>query len=348
MKRINFFLKSLTVVLFLIFSTNCSKEHNPEQNVDYQKLDEAFTAAQQIGNLKSLVVFHKDTILKEAFYGTGGADVRHNVRSVTKSVVSILIGIAIDKGYLTSVEQTLGEFIDPNEYSITTEKSAIKIRHLLTMSSGFEWNELTASGYNDWISADNQIQYLLDKPLVAQPGQLFNYNSAGTHLLSYIITKVSGMSTYEFSLRYLFNPIGVEEVDWNIDKQGYCNGGAGLYFTPHDMVKIGQIILNRGVYKGKIIVSSDYIDQSIQSKISINGSLPFASDYGYSWWLGQNEKGSYIFANGYGGQFIVIVPNLDLIVVTTNTWSGVGATVANDQWFRTLDLIINMVLSSFN
>jgi len=339
---------SFLLFLCLVFLVSCSKDKNTDPEFDIQKLNEAFSDAQQIGNLRSLIVFHNDTILKEAFFGTGGADVRHNVRSVTKSVISLLIGIAIDKGYLTSVDQTLGEFVDPLMYTITPEKSAIKIRHLLTMSSGFEWNETTASGYNDWIWADNQIQYLLNKPLVASPGQVFNYNSAGTHLLSYIITKASGMSTYEFSLKYLFNPIGIEEVDWSIDKQGYCNGGAGLYFTPHDMVKMGQLILNHGVYQGKKIISPDFIDQSIQSKISINGSLYFASNYGYSWWLGQNEKVDYIFANGYGGQFIVIVPSLNLIVVATNTWSGVTTSVANDQWYKTLDLIINKVVPAFN
>jgi CubicO group peptidase (beta-lactamase class C family) len=156
------------------------------------------------------------------------------------------------------------------------------------------------------------------------------------------------MSTYEFSLQHLFHPIGIEEVDWYVDKQGYCNGGAGLFVTPHDMVKIGELILNHGVYKGNVIVSSDYIEQAIQSKVSVVGQMNFASNYGYSWWLGQNNKGNYIFANGYGGQFIVIVSNLDLIVVATNTWSGVTAVVASDQWYRTLDIIINSVIPAFN
>lgn len=348
MKKRNCFLSFLTFVLLIFLSSNCTKDKLPDSSIDYHQLETAFDAASQISNLKSLVVFHNDSIIKQAYFGDGGADVRHGVRSVTKSVVSILIGIAIDKGYLTSVEQTLGEFIDPEVYNITPQKAAITIRHLLTMTSGFEWNELTASGYNDWVLSDNQVQYVLDKPLAAQPGQTFTYNSACTHLLSFIITKATGMSTYEFSLKYLFNPIGIEEVDWYIDKQGYCNGGAGLVFTPHDMVKIGQLILNKGVYNDNVIVSSDYIEQSIQPKVSVTGVMSFASGYGYCWWLGSSNGNSYVFANGYGGQFIVIVPSKNLIVVATNALSGVQASVANEQWYRTLDIIVNTVITAFN
>ncbi len=328
---------------------SCKKDHSPEPSVDTKKLEEAFSSTKQIGNLKSLVVFHKDSIIKEVYYGTGGADLRHDARSVTKSVTGILIGIAIDKGYLSSIDQTLGEFIDPQDYTIAAEKSAIKISHLLTMSSGFEWNELTSvSGYNDWILSSNQVQYLLDKPLANQPGQYFTYNSAALHLLSVIIAKAAGMTTHDFAMKYLFEPLDIAEIEWQVDTQGFNNGAAGLKITPHDMIKIGRLILNHGIYNGKTIVSSEYVDQTINTKISTNGVLPFGSGYGYCWWTGQNSKGSYVFANGYGGQFIVIVPNLDLIVVATNQWSGVQSTIANDQWYRTLDLIINKITIAIN
>lgn len=348
-KKNNSFLKLVSLALFIVLTTTCSKEHSPEPIADYQKLDEAFSIAQQFGNFKSLVVFHNDTLIKEAFSETGGADTRHDVRSVTKSVIGLLIGIAIDKGYLNSIDQTLGEFIDPLTYTITSEKAAIRICHLLTMSSGFEWDELTSvSGYNNWILSDNQVQYLLDKPLVQQPYQQFNYNSAALHLLSVIITKATRMSTHDFAIKYLFEPLGIAEIEWQIDKQGYNNGAAGLKITPHDMVKIGQLLLNHGVYNGKIIVSSEYSDQSIQSKISTNGTQFFSSSYGYCWWIGQNDNGNYAFANGYGGQFIVVFPDLDLVVVATNQWSGIRSNVANDQWYKTLDLILNRIVPVFS
>lgn len=338
---------TIAFIIFLAFS--CTKESDKTPIVNNQALTEAFTTAAQIGNLKSLVVFHNDSILKEAFYGAGGADIRHDVRSVTKSVISILIGIAIDKGYLTSIDQTLGEFIDPRINTITSDKAAIKIRHLLTMSSGFEWDEMTSvSGYNNWILAPNQVQYLLDKPLATQPGQTFNYNSAALHLLSVILTKSTGMSTHDFAMKYLFEPLEIPEVEWQVDIQGFNNGGAGLKITPHDMVKIGGLVLNHGVYNGNMIVSPDYIDQAIISKISINDSSPFATGYGYCWWTGRSSGVDYVFANGYGGQFITIVPELHLVVVATNQWSGVQSTIANNQWYQTLDLIINKIIPAFN
>lgn len=341
--------KFISIALFIILVTNCTKDPLINQDVDYQKLNEAFSLAKQINNLKSLVVFHEDIIIKEEYYGTGGADARHDVRSVTKSVVSILVGIAIDKGYIHSIEQTIGEFIDSQTYSITSEKAAIKIRDLLTMTSGFEWDELTSNDvYNNWVLAENQVQYLLDKPLINNPGEYFTYNTAALHLLSVIITNATGMNTRDFALEYLFEPLGIEEIEWETDNQGFYNGGAGLEITPHDMIKIGQLILNHGVYNGNLIVSSNYIDQSVQSKISTNSTMYFGTNYGYCWWLGQSENRDFAFANGYGGQFIVVIPEINLIVVATNQWSGVGATVANDQWYRTLDIIINRIFPAFN
>ena len=155
------------------------------------------------------------------------------------------------------------------------------------------------------------------------------------------------MNTKDFAMKYLFEPLGIKEIEWETDNQEFNNGGSGLEITPYDMVKIGQLMLNGGVFNGKTIVSQDYITQSMQSKISTQNTMMFSSDYGYCWWLGQNEKGNYAFANGYGGQFIVVVPNLNVIVVATNDWSGIGATTANSQWNQTMDIILNLIIPAF-
>jgi len=341
------------VLLFIVaqltvMSSSCKKESKVAPNIDTQKLDEAFANTQQMSNLKSMVVIQNGSIIKEVFYGTGGADLRHDVRSVTKSITSLLIGIAIDKGFIASVDQPLSEFIDTTNYTISTGKAGIKIRHLLTMTSGFEWDEMTSNdAYNNWVSAENQVQYLFDKPLAHTPGTYFTYNTAALHLLSVIITNASGMNTKDFAMKYLFEPLGIKEIEWETDNQGFNNGGSGLEITPYDMVKIGQLMLNGGVFNGKTIVSQDYITQSMQSKISTQNTMMFSSDYGYCWWLGQNEKRNYAFANGYGGQFIVVVPNLNVIVVATNDWSGIGATTANSQWNQTMDIILNLIIPAF-
>lgn len=317
--------------------------------IDTRSLDQAFTDARQIGNLRSLLVVLNGQVIREGYYGTGGAGIPQDVRSVTKSVIGLLIGIAVDKGYLTSVDQRIGEFFNPHDYNLTTEKANIKIRDLLTMSSGFEWDELTSvSGYNNWISADNQVRYVLDKPLVSEPGQRFNYNSGACHLLSVIITQATGMTTENFAFQNLFQPLGIERRSWQTDRQGFYNGGAGLSLTPLEMVKIGQLILNRGEYQRKRIVSARHIVESTRNQIVTNNSMPFSTGYGYCLWTGESNNGSYVFANGYGGQFIVMVPHLNMVVVATNQWSGVTGNLANEQWYRTMEIIITRILAAFD
>ncbi|MCX6227436.1 MAG: serine hydrolase [Bacteroidia bacterium] len=363
MKSKSVLMKLQWIVVLSLLAIACSKEPlpdslsdslpNPLPNplppmINTRSLEEAFTDARQIANLRSLVVVQNGQLIKEGFYGTGGADVPQDVRSVTKTITSLLIGIAIDKGYLTSVDQRIGEFLDPQVYSYSTEKASIKIRDLLTMSSGFEWDELTSvTGYNDWISAANQVQYVLDKPLVSQPGIRFTYNSGACHLLSVILTKATGMTTENFAWLNLFQPLGIQRRSWQVDKQGFNNGGAGLSLSPYDMVKIGTLILTRGEFQKKNIVSPKYIRKAILSQISTNNSQSFGSGYGYCLWTGGIENHSYAFANGFGGQFIVVVPDLNLVVVATNQWSGVASTIANEQWYRTLDIIITRIITSF-
>jgi CubicO group peptidase (beta-lactamase class C family) len=345
MKRTLYLIISI-LIYFSVF-TSCSKSIDETESSitpDGKSLDEAFTQAKQIANLKSLVVFHGGNIVREEYFRNGSADAAHDVRSVTKTVVGLLVGIAIDKGYIKSIDQPIGDFLSPIAGNISLEKAAIKIRHLLTMSSGFQWEELISSGYNDWITSPNQMQYLLNKPLVYQTGQTFTYNSAGVHLLSIIITQATQMSTVSFAKQYLFEPLGIGDRNWEVDKQGYCNGGAGLRITPHDMIKIGRLILNCGEYNGNRIVSTAWIDQSILSQISTNNAQPYGPSYGYCLWIGQNEKGNYAFANGWGGQFIVIHPNLELVASATNEWSGVTTSVANDQWYRTISLIMTKII----
>lgn len=335
-------------ILLVLLITTCSKDSPSESSINSEKLKEAFAQAEQFSGLKSLLVAKDGEIVREQYWKSGGPDNPHDVRSVTKSVIAILVGIATDKGYLQSIDQTVGEFIEADTSILSYEKSKIKILHLLTMSSGFSWEELiNISEYNKWISSPNQVEYLLKKPLVNQPGKTFVYNSAALHLLSVIISNSTSMTTQNFANKYLFEPIGTEQKYWQTDFQGYYNGGAGLSITPHDMIKIGQLILNRGEYNGKRIVSSEWIDQMISLQISTNNSQPYGPNYGYCWWIGQNEKGNYTFANGWGGQFIVVVPSLKLIVSATNEWSGVSTSNANAQWSRTINLIMESIVTAF-
>lgn len=349
--------KIAAILLIIIFLTliTCSKNESGVSPVitDNEKLEPAFYNARilfnEYGNLKCLVVADNENVIREQYFGTGGANTESDVRSVTKSVIGILIGIAIDKGFIESVEKPIGGYLSSLVPSMSADKYNIKIKDLLTMSSGFEWNETNTSvGYNEWVTSPNQVQHVFNKNLIRQPGSYFDYNSGALHLLSVILTEATKMNTLQFATEYLFKPLDIGTRNWLVDKQAYYNGGAGLKITPMDMVKMGRLILNKGTYKGKRVVSENWINQILNSKISTNNTNYYGPGYSYCWWTGQNNTGSYIFANGYGGQFIFIVPSKNLVIVTQNNWSGISTNITSSQWIRTIEIITNDVMPVFN
>lgn len=338
--------KSLPLFLLIlsILSFSC-KERVVAPFGPSWELEDAFAIASQDPNLKCLIVYKDEHIVKEQYFHPGDSTSAHDVRSVTKSVMATLIGIAIDKGLIPSENQTIGSYLTPVVGAMDSAKEGITIRDVLSMSSGLSGNDLPdVTEYNNWYNAPNQLQYTLNKSLVNQPGQVFGYNTGAAHLTSVILTQASEMSTLQFAKQYLFRPLDIADPPWRTDKQGYYNGGAALSITPHDMLKIGLLYLNRGVYNGVRIVSESWIDKASNFQITTNGIEPFGPGYGYLWWTGTSGPHSYCFANGYGGQFIVIVPDLRLIVVATNQWSGVASDVASEQWYSTLSVIMNRII----
>ena len=333
--------KILIFLLLTLLTINSCKKDKIERNYT---IDDIFTNAEQNKNLRCLIVYKGNQIIKEKYF-IGDSLTAHDVRSVTKSVMSTLIGIAIDKGYIESEDQVIGNYLAPLDISIDEAKANIKIRDLLSMSSGLEGSDLTSvSEYENWHHAQNQLLYTLAKPLINQPEEVFAYNSGASHLLSIILTQATGMSTFQFAKKYLFEPLNIDDHYWEQDNQDNYNGSAGLCLTPHDMLKIGQIYLNKGKYNEVQIVSEEWINKVSTIKISTNNMEPFGPNYGYLWWIGNAYGHDYFFANGYGGQFIVITPDLNLIVVATNNWSGVSNTITNQQWYTTLDIVINKII----
>ena len=336
-------------LFIFILSINCASYcSGTNGEIDVRKLEEALFRSYEIGSLKCIIVAKKDTILKETYRGNSGAFLPHDIRSVTKSITSLLVGIAIDKSFIKSIKQPISDFLDTVEYNINSEKAKITIRDLLTMTSGLSWDE-TASieDYNKWIYSDNQIKYLFKRPLKSIPGETFNYNSAAMHLLSVIISKASNMKTIDFAQKYLFDPLEISNRKWNSDKQGFNNGSAGLELTPYDMLKIGNLVLNKGVYKDKRIVSEDWINESTSPKLDAIYPEIDINSYGYGWWVGDYEGHTFIFANGWGGQFIMIFPDSSLIIVATNEWKNLSAKTANFQWLKTMNLIRRKILPVF-
>jgi CubicO group peptidase (beta-lactamase class C family) len=260
-------------------------------------------------------------------------------------VMATLIGIAIDKDSIPSEDQMIGNYLRPLVGTIDSSKANIKIRDVLSMTSGLSGNDLVdGSGYTNWENAQNQLNYILSRPMVNVPGQVFAYNNGAAHLTSAVLTQASKMSTLQFAKQYFLQLLGIPDRSWLKDKQGIYNGAEGLYLTPYDMLKIGQLYLGNGVFNGVRVVSEDWIKKATTVKVATDVNKTFAPGYGYFWWLGMKDSHAFYFANGFGGQFIVVVPDLNLIIVATNNWANVAMETANQQWTSTLDVIINKII----
>ncbi len=342
------------LLIFLIFQNflSCSKSASPtspsEEEIN-QKLDEAFAIADQYTSIKSLVVVKDNNILKEKYSNASGYDVSFPIKSVTKSIMALLIGIAIDKGIIDSVNQSMSEYLTAAGYKVTADKAKITIKHLLTMSSGLPWAELNVSTgeYSTWTNSPDQVQYMLDKNFEYEPGTHFNYNSGASHLLSVILTQAAGMSTADFAQQNLFEPLGVGSRNWSKDKKGYNYGSSSLSLSASDMIKIGKLILNEGLYEGKRVISSEWMKQATNFKITTNNVLPYHSGYGYCFWMDEINGHPVKFGMGWAGQFLAVVPDLNLIVIAINNSSGIDDSVAGQQWMRTVELIMTRIIPAF-
>jgi CubicO group peptidase (beta-lactamase class C family) len=266
------------------------------------------------GETHSLLVFKDNKMISENYFETFPAAEVHYQYSVTKSFASALIGIAIDKGFIKNTDEKIIDFFPEytNIQNLDQRKRNIKISDLLSMKAGFQWDEWTYS-YNDLrndavklIRSDDMVKYMLDLPMVNAPGERFVYNSGASMLLSGIIQKVSGISTEEFARIHLFEPLGIESWEWESGKDNHTNTGWGLHLLPKDMIKFGRLYLDHGKWNSDQIISKKWISESTSNK---------GNNYGYQWWLnGANESYS---ARGWGGQFIFVSPEHDMVVVTT-------------------------------
>jgi len=269
--------------------------------------------AGRMGNLHSLLVYHEGELLTEQYFQGYDQDSIHYQYSVTKSVASLLIGIAIDQGLIGSVDDKVYDFFPEYQGDIANwseAKSQMTLKDVLTMSAGFSWDEWSyiytdqRNDANKLIRSEDLMKYMLDLPLSSEPGSRWTYNSGCSMLLSGIIQNVSGMSTEAFAKTYLFDKLAIADWHWEQGKDGIYNTGWGLHLLPADMLKIGRMVLDTGQWQGEQIVSAAWLDQA---------STDHINSYGYQWWL----SGTYFSARGWGGQVIGIVPEKKLVVVTT-------------------------------
>lgn len=318
-----------------------------DQGIDSRILSNAYDFAEQLGFMYSLLVVRNGNLIGERYFNGADKYYADHTCSTGKSYISALVSIALRENYLTSLDQKMMDFfpeyatpdLDPRKYDIT-------IRHLLQMRAGYAFEE--SGDYVDaWFQSADMMEFAIEVPLAADLDQTFAYSSHSSHILSGILTKATGMSTYDFAKKYLFDPLDITVKRWDQDSLGYYFGFGYLWFSPRDMARFGYLYLNNGFVDGQQIIPAEWIEDSTQ-RYSINASWfkKHFEDfgYGYQWWLAQAGGYDVYFALGHGGQIIVNVPELDMVIVTTAHWE-VSPEVSGTQINSVLNLIDNFILT---
>ncbi|MDE5455297.1 serine hydrolase [Bradyrhizobium sp. CSA112] len=277
------------------------------------------------------------------------ATTKHDMRSASKSVISLLVGIAIDRKLISSADDPVVKFYPEHSGLKSPGWDQVTLRHLLTMSSGMQWDE--NRGWNDPKNDEphlgneaDPIRYILSKPIAKRPDSLWTYNGGGTDLLGNILERVSGKPLEAFAREVLFQPLGITDFEWKTyPKNGKIASAVGLRIRPRDAAKIGQLVLNRGDWGGKQIVSVAWIEQSVRPRFQAIGYFSGLFFYGQQWWMGrsiaQDQEVKWIAAMGSGGQRLFIVPDRDLVVMTTS-----GLYFLPGQGDGALDMMANYIL----
>lgn len=309
-----------------------------EQNLDADRLEAAFGDARSAPGAPSLTVVRGGHLVAEAYFGSLQAQSAHPVRSVSKSVVALLVGIAIAEGALDGVDQPIGSVLD-GTVALTAVQRTITVGDLLTMQSGIAWDE---GEFLAWQSAPDPVGYLLDRPQEAEPGTRFRYNSAAVHLLSVVLEQATGTPLQGYAADRLFTPLGIQEASWDRLPDGRASGGAGLRLRPRDLAKLGVLLLEGGRWAGAQVVPQAWVEAMLSEQVELGLDGPDLQDvdYGYLWWL---DRGQTPLAWGWGGQFLYLDAARDLVVVTTAA-SLVPADRAHVQEAALMDIVLNGVV----
>ena len=300
---------------------------------------ELTASAAQLPQLRSMLVSHRGQIVSE-YYAKGVRPTSlANIKSASKSLISTLVGIAIDRGLIKGLREPIVSWYPELRQDKDGRKQRITIEDLLTMRSGLE--STSGRNYGRWVQSPNWVRFALTRPMVANPGEGMQYSTGSSHLLSDILTKVTKVSTWQFANDALARPLGFTLARWPTDGQGIYFGGNDMLLTPTQMVSVGELYLHRGLVNGKQVMPAAWVDTSCVPRTA----SVFDGDrkYGYGWWMQDFQGGSACFAWGFGGQYIMVFRDLDLVVVVTSSTS------VNDERFgyrrQLFELIEQQVLA---
>ena len=277
-------------------------------------LEAAAKAASELPRLRSLLVSHKGSLILERYYNGARASQLANIKSASKSVIAALVGIAVSKRLIKSVDQPIVDYFPELAKDPERKKRDITIEDLLTMRSGLD--STSGRQYGAWVRSKNWVRYVLAQPLIDEPGTRVEYSTGTSHLLSAILTKATRKSTWQFGQEELAKPLGFSLAPWPQDPQGIYFGGNDMLMTPRQMIRFGELYDNGGRIGDRQVIPRDWVEKADDGV----GRSRWGSDreYGYGFWIRDFGRYKSFYAWGYGGQFIFIVPALDLVVVTTS------------------------------
>jgi CubicO group peptidase (beta-lactamase class C family) len=316
-----------------------------EQGLDSRLVAETYLDAAELETLYSLLIVKNGYLVAEDYFNDGAIGQKDRLQSVTKSITSALVGIAIEQGCLSGADQKMVDFYPEVAGDITDpRKERITVRDLLEMRAGYP-NEEDDQAFWDGLLSRHYPPLIEGFPLVSDPGTSFHYSNLSSNWLGIIVDRSCGMNLKAFAEEHLFTPLDVIPGEWGQDAEGHNNGCCDLHVTPRDAAKFGLLYVNDGVYKGNQIIPTGWVEDSLQT-YSVNEAFVKSIGefknigYGYQWWSADTDNYHVNFAWGHGGQLIVLVDQLDMVVVTTSYpfWLE-----HNDQSWKHEKAIITMV-----
>lgn len=300
---------------------------SPEsQGLDPARLARGVERVGDLSGARSLLVVRNGRIVAERSFAGSDLNQRpHDIKSASKSLLSALVGIALERGWIGGLDSTVGELLPGYAEALPPEKRRIALADVLAMSSGL--GTTSFEHYGAWVATGDWTRAALARPLEAEPGTQFAYSTGNSHLVSAILTEATGRSTLELAREHLLEPVGITVHSWQRSPEGYYFGGNSLRTTPRDLARLGQLYLQEGRWNGRQVVPADWVRRSTTRHAE--GWPDRYGAYGYLWWLPPDDPWESYAAVGYGGQLLYVVPELDMLLVMTSTIEGKG-----EEWDR--------------
>ncbi len=327
------------------------------QGIDVTKLNSVITISDKMisndtnayfRNVDSWIIYYDGEVKFEKYYHGFTKDSLHHIQSQTKSFTSLLAGIAIDQGLIKNENEPVARWFPDYFNNSDSLKFQVTLRDLLTMSGGFQWEEMLVpftdptNDNGNMYRSGHWLQYALTRQMAHKPFTVFKYNSGSPMIVAGIIEKASNMQLDKFAEKYFFNQLDIKDYRWSKDSTGLCHAGGGLYLKPSDIIKAGVMVLDKGMYNGKRVISESWLSKSFSPyfKTEFGGK-----EYGYFWWIKEmkinNTKSTRVIsAEGAGGQSLFIIPEYGMVIGFTErnyTTPQVGPWIVREYLLPTLN-----------